>query len=232
MSASERQRFVRRLATAVLAATALASASAWAQQPSREQEQIRRLRLQVQQLQQEQSTQTDAVQRANTEKAGLKGKLDAAEAELSRLRKAAANQARSAQETEQGLQALQDKQNALQASQEELKTALQASNGSLTKLRTDQAELQRTLAQRDAALADLGARHQTQAQGLQSCIANNQALAGLGRELLQRYADKGMAEVLAQNEPFLQVKRVAMENLLQGYEDKLDQQALKSAAKP
>jgi len=36
--------------------------------------------------------------------------------------------------------------------------------------------------------------------------------------------------VLAQQEPFLQFKRVAMENLLQDYQDKLDQQAVKAGA--
>jgi chromosome segregation ATPase len=230
MSASERLRPLRRLPAALLLAAAMAAA--WGQQPTREQEQIRRLRQQVQQLQQDQSAQTQAVQRANADKADVKAKLDAAEAESRRLRGAAASQTKSAAVAQQELQALREQHAALQTSADELKAALQASSGSLAKLRSEHTELQSTLTLRDAALAELGARHLTQAQGLQSCIANNQALVGLGRELLQRYADKGMAEVLAQNEPFLQFKRVALENLLQGYQDKLDQQALKPAAKP
>jgi hypothetical protein len=53
-------------------------------------------------------------------------------------------------------------------------------------------------------------------------------LAGISHT--QLYADKGVADVLAHNEPFLQTRRVALENLLQGYQDKLDKLALKAAA--
>jgi chromosome segregation ATPase len=199
---------------------------AWSQQPSREQEQVRRLRQQLQQLQQQQAEQQQAVQRIEAEKAQALGKLQAADADLKRSQGAVAARARQEGQLVKELQDLRDQSTRLGAELEALKTESQASVRNLQQQRNDQATVQRRLEQREAALADLQARHANQAQGLQACIANNQALYTLGRDLLQRYADKGISDVLAQSEPFLQTRRVAMENLLQGYQDKLDQQAL------
>ncbi len=213
------------------AALALLAASAFAQQaPSREQELIRRLRQQVQQLQAEQAAQQQAVQRAEAEKAQARAQLDAASAGMRRVQQSAAERARLAADAQKELAALRSDHTTLQADTERLKTELQARNDALEALRKEQAGLQRSLAQRNTGYAELEARHGTQAQGLQTCIANNQALHGLGRELLQRWLDKGVLETTAQVEPLFQFKRVQLENLSQGYQDKLDQQALKPAA--
>lgn len=213
------------------AALALLAASAFAQQaPSREQELIRRLRQQVQQLQAEQAAQQQAVQRAEAEKAQARAQLDAASAGMRRVQQSAAERARLAADAQKELDALRSDHTTLQADTERLKTELQARNDALEALRKEQAGLQRSLAQRNTGYAELEARHGTQAQGLQTCIANNQALHGLGRELLQRWLDKGVLETTAQVEPLFQFKRVQLENLSQGYQDKLDQQALKPAA--
>jgi chromosome segregation ATPase len=230
MCASEPQA-PRGLRLGTLLLGALLCASAFAQQaPSREQELIRRLRQQVQQLQAEQAAQQQAVQRAESEKAQARTQLDAAAAGMRRVQQSAAERSRLAEDTQKDLDTLRTAHAALQAEAERLKTELQARTDALAALRTEQTGLQRNLAQRDAGYAELQSRHATQAQGLQACIANNQALHGLGRELLQRWLDKGVLETTAQVEPLFQFKRVELENLVQGYQDKLDQQALKPAA--
>jgi len=217
-----------KLLALVCASASLCLSPAWAeQQPNREQEQLRRLRQQLQQLQQQQATDQDSARRADADKAVAKKELDSAQAELRRQRASAAAQSKAAGEQQAALDMVRSERDALKASGDALRTELDAGNASGVKLRADISGLQRSLAQRDSALADLGARHQSQAQGLQSCIASNQALHALGQELLQRYAGKGVGDVIAQHEPFLQFKRVALENLLQGYQDKLDQQAIK-----
>jgi chromosome segregation ATPase len=219
----------RRIGAALLcsALLALGMAGAKAQQPSREQEQLRRLRQQLQQLQQQQTDQQQAIQRTEADKAQAVAKLGVADAELKRTRAAASAQARMENQTQKELQDLRDQITRLVTELEASKSEGQAAARNLQQQRNDQATVQRRLDQRDAALADLQARHANQAQGLQACIASNQGLYTVGRELLQRYADKGLSEVLAQNESVLQFKRVALENLLQGYQDKLDQQAIK-----
>lgn len=49
----------------------------------------------------------------------------------------------------------------------------------------------------------------------------NAELLTLGREILARFRSKGLGDVLAGSEPFVQSSRVKLENLVQDYEDKL-----------
>ena len=222
--------------------------SAFGQQTSREQEQLRRLRQQLQQLQQGQTAQQEAAQRAQAEAAATQGRLDAARAQLaaaqSALRRArseaatqaatqaaqAATQAAILDAAQKEADALRQQQATLKSERDRLQADLQASARSNEQLRAAGSDLQRRLARADAAQTDLTGRHLLQAQGLQTCIASNLALRDIGQELMQRYASKTVADVLAENEPFLAWRRVRMENLLQDYQDKLDQSALKAAA--
>ncbi len=227
MSASEGWRLGTALLCGVAMVFGLAPASA--QQNSREQEQLRRLRQQIQQLQQQHSDQQQAVQRTEADKTQALTQLEAAQTELKRTRATLAARVRLEGQAQNELQDLREQNTRLGAELEATKAEAQAGARSLQQQRNDQAALQRRLEQRDAALADLQARHGSQAQGLQTCIANNHGLYSLGQELLKRYVDKGLGEVFAQNEPFLQFKRVTLENLVQGYQERLDQQALKAA---
>jgi chromosome segregation ATPase len=214
-------------AACLLAALAL---PVGAQSNTREQEQLRRLRQQVQQLQQAQAAQQQAAQSATAQAAQAKTALDATQAELRRLKASQASQAKGATEAQKEIEQLRVASAALQARLDQAQTELQDGTRSLAQSRTESADAARKLMFRETQLGELAERHVRQAQGLQQCIVNNQALRDLGSELMQRYADKGVAEVLAHNEPFLQTRRVALENLLQGYQDKLDQLALKAAA--
>ena len=207
----------------------LASGSAFGQQAGREQEQLRRLRQQVQQLQQDQTAQQDALQRVTTEKATAGAELDTARTELLRARSATAIQTRDNQAARKELDSARQEQSALQTILAGSQAALQVSVQNADALRAANAELKRGLSVKEIAFTGLSSRHGTQAQGLQTCIASNQALRDIGQELLQMYANKSVADVMVQNEPFLQVKRVTMENLLQGYQDKLDEKALRLA---
>jgi predicted RNase H-like nuclease (RuvC/YqgF family) len=203
---------------------------AWGQQAaSREQEQIRRLRQQVQQLQQDQASQQQAVQRATAEKVELKAKLDAALAQLKRLQAGSSAQAKSATDAQSQAEALRAELAAQQTRADEQRAALETAAGEGRKLAGSNAQLQAQVAARQEAWADLQARHIAQGQGLQTCIANNQGLYALGQELLQRWSGKGFREVVVEREPFFQFKRVALENLVQGYQDKLDPLAIKPA---
>ena len=232
MCASSRLRVA---AVCLLAALAL---PAGAQSNTREQEQVRRLRQQVQQLQQQQAAQQQqqlavqqqAAQIAAAQATQAKTALDAAQAAQVELRRANASQARGAAEARNEIEQVRTSGAALQARLDQTQAELQEGKRSLVQSRSEGADTARRLAARETQLGELAERHVRQAQGLQQCIVNNQALRDLGGDLMQRYADKSVADVLAQNEPFLQTRRVALENLLQGYQDKLDQLALKAAA--
>ena len=64
------------------------------------------------------------------------------------------------------------------------------------------------------------------AQGLQICLAANQALHALGLQLIERQRSITVADVLRRDEPLLGLRRTALDNLLQADADKLDAQLL------
>ena len=60
-----------------------------------------------------------------------------------------------------------------------------------------------------------------------SCLAKNNELMKVGRELLRRYEALTVGDILVAREPLLQARRVEIQNLLQDYQDKLlDQKAI------
>lgn len=57
-----------------------------------------------------------------------------------------------------------------------------------------------------------------------TCRSRNAELGKLGGELLARYRAKTCQDVMSENEPFTGIGRARMENLLEGYRDKLIEQ--------
>jgi len=235
MSASDLRRLLSAFLAALLYGLALIPASA--QQASREQEQVRRLRLQVQQLQQNQATERDNAQRAaaatttaTRARDVAAAERDTARAQLRRARSAIADEEARYASLQQTLDAQMRAATVLQTRLEQQQAQLTAGTKRAEELRAGTLTLQQGLQTREAAMIDLQTRHIRQGDGLRICIANNQALRDVGHELLQRYANKTVADVLAQNEPFLQFQRVKLENLLQDYQEKLDQKAVQPHA--
>ena len=63
-------------------------------------------------------------------------------------------------------------------------------------------------------------------QGLElnACVANNAALYKLNDEVLTRFGQQGVWSRVAQAEPFTRLKRVQLENLIDGYKTRADDQ--------
>ncbi len=78
----------------------------------------------------------------------------------------------------------------------------------------------------DAERHQFAARAVSGERALASCADKNGKLYKIGLDLIARYKSKGIGDVLADDEPFLQMSRVQMENLMQDYEDKLYDQKL------
>jgi chromosome segregation ATPase len=198
--------------------------TAAAQQPTREQEQLRRLRQQVQQLTQEQNDAQAAAQKSSTENASLQQRLKQAESGggSSQAKLAAAQKQRVLLEAE--LTSLKADHAALQARQAETKTAQTLTTTRLTQTNAELARSQQALASREAAFNDLSTQQKSLDSRYQQCTAQNTALAELGSEVITRYANRGMDEMLALREPFVQTRRVALENLVLSYRERLDAQ--------
>jgi len=87
-----------------------------------------------------------------------------------------------------------------------------------------EATLQQTIAECDATKADLEARLAEQTRIREEAEAKNLKLYEYNVELMNIYADKGVMDSLLQREPFTGIKQVEVENILEEYSYKLDQQ--------
>lgn len=70
-------------------------------------------------------------------------------------------------------------------------------------------------------LQDTETRLTAREKELSVCTADNKKLGALSRELLGRYADKGLMDAILEREPLTQLKRVELENLVQQYDDRI-----------
>lgn len=74
---------------------------------------------------------------------------------------------------------------------------------------------------------------QKQTSNFSVCYENNKKLYDLNTQLLGKYENKGLGEVLKQKDPFTGIKQVEIENLVQDYRYQLDDlrvQPMESAA--
>ncbi|MHB8621738.1 MAG: hypothetical protein ACYC9J_01515 [Sulfuricaulis sp.] len=69
-----------------------------------------------------------------------------------------------------------------------------------------------------------------QAHLIESCTDKNVTMVLINRALLRRYANKGCYDALLQREPLTQLERVQIENVVQEYQDQIDQQEFKNTA--
>lgn len=217
----------------VVALAALVAWPAHAQQaPSREQEQIRRLRQQVQQLQAQVSEQSQAQAQAAQQAAAQQARADAAAAAQQRSRTALAASEKLGQATQQALADLQKDHTALQAEVAAVKAQAQATQADLQAARAEQATLRQRVAAGEAQSAELDAQRRLLASQLRASVLQRQALEDLSSELLSRLSQRSPLAAIAQDEPFVQFGRVAQENVVQGYTDRLRALRLKAPADP
>lgn len=91
----------------------------------------------------------------------------------------------------------------------------------------------KTIRERDEQNAALVSENQQLAASLSQetqqhnrCKTNNAGLAGLSRELVEKYEQKNALDSLTAREPLTQFEKVELEKLVQEYLDKIDRQTL------
>jgi len=205
------------LAGLLLACALATPAQAQAQQDKNvEQRAARRLQLQVQALQQEVQAAQSAKAQSETERDALAKKLQGEARASARLRQQLA-------QTEAVRLALVTERNALTEKVAALdKPLLDQRSASEQALAAKSKELVDSQRASEAAGKQWQARFGQQLSLVGECTAKNDRLVVLGAELLQRYSDKGMREVVAQNERLLGLGDVEMFNLVQAYRDRTD----------
>lgn len=186
---------------------------------SREREALRRAQMQLQQVQEQVSTLAQ-------EKAGLGKELERfrsqAKAAQGKLRKAERGLADEKIRAEQ----LAREAEALKQDLASTRSRLADTEGKLAETTKTLSQIQQTLARTEADKRALEGVKVRQEKEIAACEGKNLKLYQIGRELMTRFEKKTCGEILAQKEPFTGLKRVEVENLLEEYRDKLDEQKL------
>ncbi len=184
---------------------AASSVSAADGKASREQMQVKRLQQSQRKLQQEN------MQLAQ-EKAALDGQLKAAQESLD--------------ESSSKAQIAASRAAALGKELKGIKTEKETLAAKLAETEIKLAETKEALNKSALAGRQLDADLQQKNESLTICQAKNAKLHGYGVDLLDRYEKKGCGDALLQADPFTQLKRVEIENLMEDYREKLDEQKL------
>ena len=114
----------------------------------------------------------------------------------------------------------------------ELSDKLQKTAGALQEMTKKQADAMQTLQRKDQDIMRLEAEVARQTRQVEVCETKNTRLYQLDVELMDKYQSKGVIGALLQAEPFTQLKRVEVENLLQEYRDKVDEEKFTLSGKP
>jgi chromosome segregation ATPase len=144
---------------------------------------------------------------ADREKANLKAQVDAAKA-------------RAAQVEKEYRQAVQD-----------FNARLEERNQTLEKWKDAYEEASTVARTKDAERAKFEAESKAYLASTKACTTKNGALVKVGRELLDRYANVTIGDMMVAREPVFALRRVEIQNLLQDYRDKvLEQQVQQEPA--
>lgn len=206
----------------MLAVALVAASGAVHAQSDREQEQVKRLRLQMRQLQQDQAAMQEAQAKADRDKQQAESSLKEAKSQLDGQRAAASGASRKVAALSTELAALKDERARLAEQVDKLSKQLAESTSTS----------QSNAARFKQVEGDLSGRNQALTAGLDACRSRNADLYKIGADLLARYENKGLLDVVSGADPFLQIERVRLENIKAEYQDKLDAARLKVAAEP
>ncbi len=186
---------------------------------NREREALRRTQMQLQQMQGQLAT-------LEADKAKLGGERDLAlkesKAAQSKLRTLNKNLAEKSQLADQLQKDLETHKQDLATTQ----TRLTDNEAKLAETARTLAQTRQTLAQTEVDKRQLEGVKSRQEREIASCETKNLQLYQTGRDLMTRFEQKSCNEILVQKEPLFGLKRVEIENLLEEYRDKLDDQKL------
>jgi hypothetical protein len=180
-------------------------------------------------------------QEFETEKASMQAQFDAQKNEMELKLK---NQEEVLIETEKKLSASEIKNRQLGTDLKKVTAEKVALTDNLAKTQTELDATKTSLAdlntQHQKALADLAfndEQRKTQSENLaqttkslNACVSKNEQLYAYGKSLVQLYDNPSQYEAAMRKEKFLQLKRVELENILQGQLDKLDEARVSNKA--
>ena len=119
-----------------------------------------------------------------------------------------------------------------ESGQQSVSSRLESTESRLNEVVGKYKEIAEQLRKLEAERNELARRAAEDGQNLKVCAQRNVQLAGVANEALDRYEQKGCFGALAQAEPFTGLKRVEVENAVEGYRQQIDSLQLPAAEGP
>jgi len=149
------------------------------------------------------------------DRAELQASLDRLSGELERARAEAAR-------TEERLDRAEAVRGRLRENHEATTAALEQARAQMNELVRKFRETVQALRRTEEEKSRLGDELSASRSRFQACAEDNRALFEVANEVLERYEEKGVFRQVAQNEPFTQLTRVRIENLVDEYRYQLE----------
>lgn len=165
------------------------------------------------------------------EKAGLLGKVEQSEKAAGALKGSLGAAKRRNADLTAELEKLRKEKSELEALKLRTEATLTETRTTLESTRKTLAEAQRDLKSNEAQRKDLSRSLTQRDQWIAVCSEKNTRLHEFGLQLVRIYDKPSTYEAVMRTEPFFQIKRVELENILQDYRDKLDEQKVTSSLK-
>jgi chromosome segregation ATPase len=184
---------------------------------SREREALRRTQQQLQQLRADKSAQDQKLVTVEQENAALADAKNKLASQIQGAQSRAKAEGEKNRKLQLEFDALTQEKAALQTNKLDLEKRL-------AELTTKQVDTERELAKVQTQRKQVEFNLATRSQELGSCENKNIKLYQHGRDLISQCQDQSVGSAVLRLEPFTGIKRVAIENMLEEYRDKLDAQ--------
>lgn len=189
----------------------------------------RRAAIMMQKMQQDMQAEKAAMQaQFDAEKKTLTEKISANEVELEKLNKEHASAQRKNKQLQSEVAKLTTEKAALDNQLQLTQTKLESTQKSLADLTTEHNQALADLKFNDNQRKNLSTNLAKNTQLMNECEVKNEKLHQLGTDLIHLYDNPTTFRAIMRDEQFFQIKRVELENILQGQQDKLNNEVFKS----
>lgn len=185
----------------------------------------KRAALMMQKMKQDMEAEKTAMQaQFDTQKKAFEDQLLAKESALEETNKELVLSQRKAKNLSVELTKTLDEKTAIESKLSNTQVNLESTNNNLNDLQSQHKEALADLKVNDNQRKTLSANLANTTKQLNTCAAQNVKLHQFGTELIHLYDQPSQYEALMRKEPFFQLKRVELENILQNQQDNLNKE--------
>ncbi|MBB6091240.1 seryl-tRNA synthetase [Povalibacter uvarum] len=171
------------------------------------------------------------LQQMTSERAALQAENTKLKQELEAVKKEAQQAVAAKASLESRNKAMAASVNRDQAVGRQAEEQLEHTRGQMQELVTKFRETAQTLRDVETDRATVKTQLAMREREFKTCVDRNAALYNLNTEVLDRFEDRGFWSSLAEKEPFLKLKRVEQENLIEDYRYRADELRLQAQQK-